>query len=244
MVQDAYARAEAEVRSGQPGRHVLEEILRVLCLGLSLSTPHQALQQLQTFEVPEKTTFADFLSESRIAVMNIKDLALVPSDDGTMQVAVVSSIDDKFANLAASIFAGRNQSAISFGSVEGLLDSLGGLMMSRTPATAATRLGRRKAEGGAASGSARSGNVSPVVGKENKSRLDDAWHWQHDEKKYKHIMTVLDSDSRFGQNHSDPAFYVRFPTFEERRAARDKFAKKASTAVRMLITLEIAPNFS
>ena len=49
MVRDAFARAEADERSGQPGRQVLEGILRALCLGLSLSTPHQALQQLQTF---------------------------------------------------------------------------------------------------------------------------------------------------------------------------------------------------
>ena len=66
----------------------------------------------------------------------------------------------------------------------------------------------------------------PVVGKEKKSRPDDAWHLQHDEKEYEHIMTVLDRDGGFGQNHSDPAFYVRFPTLEERCAARDKFAKK------------------
>ena len=44
MVRDAFARAEADERSGQPGRQVLEGILRVLCLGLSTSTPHQALQ--------------------------------------------------------------------------------------------------------------------------------------------------------------------------------------------------------
>ena len=127
MVRDAFARAEAKERSGQPGKQDLEGILRALCLGLSPSTPHQALQQLQTFEVPEKTSFADFLSELSTAVMNVKDAALVPPDDSTMQVAVKASIDDQFATLAASTFAGRNQSAIPFGSVEELLDSLGDL---------------------------------------------------------------------------------------------------------------------
>ena len=43
MVRDAFAVAEAEERSGQPGKQVLEGILHALCLGLSLSTPHQAL---------------------------------------------------------------------------------------------------------------------------------------------------------------------------------------------------------
>ena len=84
MIRDAYARAEADERSGQPGRQVLKGILRSLSLGLSPSTPHQALQQLQTLEVPEKTSFADFLSELRIAVMNVKDVALDPPDDSTM----------------------------------------------------------------------------------------------------------------------------------------------------------------
>ena len=40
MVQDAFARAEADERSGQLGSQVSEGILRALCLGLSPSTPH------------------------------------------------------------------------------------------------------------------------------------------------------------------------------------------------------------
>ena len=76
MVRDAFARVEAKERSHQPRKQVLEGIKRTLCLGLGPSTPHQVLQQLQTFEVPEKTLFADFLSVLRIAVMNVKDVAL------------------------------------------------------------------------------------------------------------------------------------------------------------------------
>ena len=86
--------------------------------------------------------------------MNVKDVALVPPDDSTMQVAVKASIVDRFATLAASIFAGRNRSAIPFGSVEELLDFLEDFTMNRTPATVAIRLGRRKPGGGAASGCA------------------------------------------------------------------------------------------
>ena len=106
MLRDAFARAEAGERNGQPGRQVLEGVMRALCLKLSPSTLHQALQQLQTFEVPKKTSFADFLSELRIAVMNIEDVDLVPPDDSTMQVAVKASLDDQFATLTAFIFAG------------------------------------------------------------------------------------------------------------------------------------------
>ena len=171
MVHDAFARAEAEERIGQPRKQVLEGILRALRLGSSPSTPHQALQQLQTFEVPEKTPFADFLSELSIAMLNVKDVALVHPDDSTMQVAFKASIDDQLAILAASIFAGRNRSAIPFSSVEELLDSLGDLTMNRTPATAATRPGSRIPGLGAAAGSGRRGSVFTVVAKERKLKL-------------------------------------------------------------------------
>ena len=243
MVRDAFARAEAYEKSGQPGRQVLGGILRALCLELSSSTPHQALQQLQTFEVPEKTSFADFLSELRIAVINVIHVALVPPDDGTMQDAVKASIDDQFTTLAASIFAGRNLSAIPFGSVEELLDSVGDLTMNRTPATAATRLGSRKVWGGAASVSARSGkNVFPVVGREKKLRLDDAWHWQHEAKEYGHIMTILDREGVLAKIISNP--HSTSVSTGLKRDARHATSspKNASTAVKMLILLETAPN--
>ena len=98
--------------------------------------------------------------------------------------------------------------------------------MNRTPETAATRLGSRTAGRGAATSSARSGSVFSVVGQNKKLRLEDAWHWQDEEKEYEHIMTVLDRQGGFGHNHSNPAFYFRFPTLEERRTALDKFARK------------------
>ena len=96
--------------------------------------------------------------------------------------------------------------------------------MNRTPATAVTRLGSRKAGGGAAVGSTCHGGLFKVVGQEKKLRLDGARHWQNEEREHGHIMTVLDKQGGFGQNHSDPVFYVRFPTLEERRAGCDKFA--------------------
>ena len=94
--------------------------------------------------------------------MNVKDVALMPPDDSTMQGAVKASINVQLATLAASIFAGRNHSVIPFSSVEQLLDSLENLTMTRTPATAATRLGSRTAGGGATAGFARGGSVFSV----------------------------------------------------------------------------------
>ena len=53
--------------------------------------------------------------------MNVKGAALVPPDDGTKQVAVKASVDDKFAILAASISAGRTRSTLSSGRIEDLV---------------------------------------------------------------------------------------------------------------------------
>ena len=105
--------------------------------------------------------------------MNAKGVALVPPDDSAMQVAVKANIDDQFASLAASIFARRNRSAIPSGNIQDLLDSLGDLAPSRTLATVTTTFVSSTARGGTATGSARSGNVSPIVGQDNKLKLDD-----------------------------------------------------------------------
>ena len=98
--------------------------------------------------------------------------------------------------------------------------------MNRTPATAVTRLGLSTAERWAATGSARNGSVFTIVDQEKKLRLDGAWYWQDEDKEYAHIMSILDKQGVFGQNHSDPALYIRFPTLEVRYAARDEFARK------------------
>ena len=73
--------------------------------------------------------------------------------------------------------------------------------------------------------------------------LDDAWqHWQDQEKEYEHIITVLDRQGDFDQTHSDPAFYVRFLTLEESPRHATSSPNDASTAVKMLILLDTAPN--
>ena len=55
---------------------------------------------------------------------------------------------------------------------------------------------------------------------------------------YKHIMAVLDRDGGFGQNHSDPAFYVRSPRLKREARHATSSPKRTSTAGRMLISLE------
>ena len=102
--------------------------------------------------------------------------------------------------------------------------------MNCTPATAATRVGPRTVGGGAAAGFTRRGSVFTVAGQEDNLELDDAWHWQDEEKEYEHIMTILDRQGGFGQTHSDPAFYVCFPTLEERRAAHNEFSRKCNSS--------------
>ena len=112
--------------------------------------------------------------------------------------------------------------------------------MIRTPATAATRFGSRAAGGGAAAGFTRRGSVFTVVDQADELELDDAGQWQDEEKEDEHIMTILDRQGDFGQTHSDPAFYVRFPRLKgDVQHARSSLGN-ALTAVKMLISLETA----
>ena len=64
------------------------------------------------------------------------------------------------------------------------------------------------------------------MGQKEKLELDDAWHWQDEEKEYEHTMTILDRQGGFGKTQSDNAFHDPFPTLEERRTARETFHRK------------------
>ena len=112
--------------------------------------------------------------------------------------------------------------------------------MNRTPATAATGLGPRKAGGRAASGSARSGNVFPVGAKEKKLKLDDAWYWKHDERKYEHIMAL--EREVLAKIIPIPHFTSVSPRLKGDARHATSSPKNASTVERMRISLEIARN--
>ena len=79
------------------------------------------------------------------------------------------------------------------------------------------------------------------MGRQKKLRLDDAWHWQDEEKEYEHIMTILERQGGFGHDYSDPAFYVRFPTLEEmlRKASAARVNRRL---LRYYLIVRLLPN--
>ena len=112
--------------------------------------------------------------------------------------------------------------------------------MNRTPAIAVTRFGSRTARGWAAAGFTRRSSVFTVVGRKDKLKLDDTWHWRDEEKEYEHMMTILDRQGGFGQTHSDPAFYIRFPCLKGDAQHARSSLENTLTAMKMLISLETA----
>ena len=81
-----------------------------------------------------------YLSELRLLVGNVRCIGHVAPEDGTMQIAIKTGVDDQFAGLSAQIFAARNMRALPFDSVDELMGSLEDLSLNQTRATASVRL--------------------------------------------------------------------------------------------------------
>ena len=80
------------------------------------------------------------MSELRLLVGNGRCIGHVAPEDGTMQIAIKTGVDDQFAGLSAQIFAGGNMRALPFDSVEELMGSLEDLSLNQTKASASVRL--------------------------------------------------------------------------------------------------------
>ena len=140
MIADAFAQGSRLQDEGRRGPDVLQHIIRSLCRGLSRATPAAVMQALQNLVVPVGTPFSVYLSELRLLVGNIRCIGHVAPEDGTMQIAIKTGVDDQFAGLSAQIFAGRNMRALPFDSVDELMGSLEDLSLNQTRATASVRL--------------------------------------------------------------------------------------------------------
>ena len=64
----------------------------------------------------------------------------VAPEDGTLQIAIKTGVDDQCAGLGAQIFAGRNLRTLPFNSIDELMGSLEDLALNQTRATASVRL--------------------------------------------------------------------------------------------------------
>ena len=59
--------------------------------------------------------------------------------DGTLQLAIKTSIDDQYAPLRAQIFAGRNMSTVPFDDVDELMRALDDLSLNQSVASQSSR---------------------------------------------------------------------------------------------------------
>ena len=140
MIADAFARGSHLQAEGRRGPDVLQHIIRSLCRGLSRAIPAAVMQALQNLVVPVGTPFSVYLSELRLLVGNVRCIGHVAPEDGTMQIAIKTGVDDQFSGLTAQIFAGRNMRALPFDSVDELMESLEDLSLNQTRATESVRL--------------------------------------------------------------------------------------------------------
>ena len=123
------------VRAGYP-----QHIICWLCRGLSRATPAAVVKALQNLVVPVGTPFSNYLSEIKLLVHNARCIGHVALEDGTMQIAIETGMDDQFAKLSAQIFAGRNMRALPFDSVDDLMESLEDIALDQTRVTASIPL--------------------------------------------------------------------------------------------------------
>ena len=95
----------------------------ILCTHRSTATPTVVMQALQNLVVPAGTPFSTYLSELRLSLGNVRCVGSVAPEDGTLQIAIKTGVDDQFAGLGAQIFAGRNLRTLPFNSVDELMGS-------------------------------------------------------------------------------------------------------------------------
>ena len=95
---------------------------------------------LQTLVVPHGTPFSVYQGERGLLVSNFRCSGQVAPDDGTMQLAIKTSIDKQFASLSAHNFSGRNMPTVPFSDVDELLPALDDLSLNQTVASHSTRI--------------------------------------------------------------------------------------------------------
>ena len=76
----------------------------------------------------------------RLLSGNVRCARSVAPEDGAMQIATKTGLDDQFEGLSAQFFVGRNLRAQPFGSVYELLGSTEDLALNQTRATSSVRV--------------------------------------------------------------------------------------------------------
>ena len=160
------------------------------------------MQALQKLVVPVRTPFSVYLSEFRLLVGNTRCIGHVAPDDGTMQIAIKTGVDDQFAGLSAQLFAGRNMRALLFDSVDELMGSLEDLAMNQTRATASVRLaGGMTTRSNVYQQAFRSKQFGGIV-------TVTADPFEDEVEEFSRVCDIFKEKGGFGRNNKDPLFYV------------------------------------
>ena len=101
MVSDAFAQGGRLQDPGRSGPDVLQQVIRIICRHLSTATPAAVMQALQNLVIPAGTPFSAYLSELRLLLGNVRCVGSVAPEDGTLQIAMKTVVDDQFAGLGA-----------------------------------------------------------------------------------------------------------------------------------------------
>ena len=81
----------------------MQYIIRSSCRGLSKATPAAVMQALRNLVMPVGTPFSVYVTELRLLLANVRSVGHVAPEDGTLQIAIKTGVDDQFAGLS-SIF--------------------------------------------------------------------------------------------------------------------------------------------
>ena len=139
MIADSFAQGGRMLDAQQPGPVVLEHVIRALCRGLSNVTPAHIMQALQNLTVEVGTPFSNFWGQMRLLVSHVRCVGQVAPDEGAIQIAVKTCIDDQYASLGAQIFSNRNLRALPLDSVDKLMRVLEDLSLNNTRASVSPR---------------------------------------------------------------------------------------------------------
>ena len=168
--------------------------------------------------VPYETPFLVYQGELRLLVSNVRCSGQVAPDDGTMQLAIKTRIDDQFASLSAQMFSGRNMRTVPFSDVHELLTALDDLSLNQTVASHSTRI-----RGGDRQMVTRSRTHPKPYGSQtlggvsvDQSKAD----FEDEEAEFCQLW------GGFGKNIDEPPFYIHYADREPKHSARGPFGPR------------------
>ena len=205
LVVNAFAQGGKLLDDGAGGPDAFDLILRILCRGLSRASPAAVMQTLQFSVVAPSTPFSTYLGELRLLLSKVRCTGPVAPEDGTLQVAIKTSIHDQYVPLSAQIFAGRNMRTVPFDTVDDLMRALDDLSLNQSVASPSSRMHgggnpmvTRSKTYARAFHSQRFGGVMEVNQREEDLADKD--------QEFERVYMVLQNIGGFGRDSKEPAF--------------------------------------